>query len=295
MSENKNSVTLYLMGEKGLSVLKALLPFKRHISQVIGASDNDVEYDYFDEIRDFCIKEDIKWADRHSNPQVDSTYSIAIAWRWLIQQEEGNTLIILHDSLLPKYRGFAPLVNMLINHEPQIGVTALFANEEFDKGDIICQRRASINYPIRIREAIGIVSELYVSIAQDIFNAFSEGHPLIGNKQDESKATYSLWRDEKDYDIDWNKDAEFIQQFVYSVGFPYKGASTTIDGKRYRVHDCEIIGDVFVENRCPGKVLFFDKDQPIVVCGKGLLRITKLETIDGESCLPLKKYRIRFE
>ena len=119
-------------------------------------------------IHDLCEKEQIKWVDRSCKPIIDSAYSIAIAWRWLIPIETHNTLIILHDSLLPKYRGFAPLVNMLINHEPSIGVTALFANEEFDRGDIICQKSDSVVYPIRIDEAIEKVSKLYVEIVLDI-------------------------------------------------------------------------------------------------------------------------------
>lgn len=294
MSKN-NSVTLFLMGEKGLSVLKALIPYKKQIVQVVGARDPNVQNDYFVDIHDLCEKEQIKWVDRSCKPIIDSAYSIAIAWRWLIPIETHNTLIILHDSLLPKYRGFAPLVNMLINHEPSIGVTALFANEEFDRGDIICQKSDSVVYPIRIDEAIEKVSKLYVEIVLDIIKSLSNGQPICARKQKESEATYSLWRDEKDYNIDWNNDAEYIQQFVYSLGYPYNGAATLIEGQKYRLFDCKVVEDVIIENRCSGKVLFVRDGYPIVVCGKGLLQVTKLMTDDGQDALPLKKYRTRFE
>ena len=49
---------------------------------------------------------------------------------------------------MPKYRGFAPLVNSLVNGEKIIGVTALFASEEYDNGDIIMQSSVDITYPI---------------------------------------------------------------------------------------------------------------------------------------------------
>ena len=98
-----------------------------------------------------------------------------------------------------------------------------------------------------------------------------------------------------DYKIDWNEDAEYIQQFVYSLGFPFKGAYTTVDHQKFRVLDCKVVEDVIIENRCPGKVLFVRDDCPIVVCGKGMLQITKLMTDDGLDYLPLKKYRTRFE
>lgn len=283
------------MGEKGLSALKAILPFKSLIQQVVGAQDKNVRADYYDDIRAVCELENIEWHDRREQIDHNSEYSIAIAWRWMILSEEETKLIVLHDSLLPKYRGFAPLVNMLINREPYIGVTALYANSEFDKGDIIVQKKLPVTYPIRIQDAIESVSKLYSEIIYHIFETINSGESIPSYPQDESAATYSLWRDEMDYKIDWNQDAEYIQQFVYSLGFPFKGAYTTVDHQKFRVLDCKVVEDVIIENRCPGKVLFVRDECPIVVCGKGMLQITKLMTDDGLDYLPLKKYRTRFE
>lgn len=288
-------ISFYLMGEKGLTVLSKVLCYKSFISQVIGARDKNVQNDYYDDIKHLCTESGIAFYDRTEKFEVDSDYSIAIGWRWMIDAENGSRLIILHDSLLPRYRGFAPLVNMLINHEPKIGVTALFANGEFDRGDIIAQKSTGVHYPIRIHDAIEQVSDLYGELVMEIMGMISSGEAIAATGQDESDASYSLWRNEDDYAIDWNRDAEFIQQFVYSVGYPYKGASSMFEGMKYRIFDCEIEEDVRVENRCPGKLLFMHDGCPVIVCGKGMLKITKLETDDGESCLPMKKYRICFK
>jgi methionyl-tRNA formyltransferase len=56
--------------------------------------------------------------------EICSDFNIAISWRWMLKV---SNLIVIHDSLLPKYRGFSPLVNMLINGEDTLGVTVLFA------------------------------------------------------------------------------------------------------------------------------------------------------------------------
>lgn len=288
-------VTLYLMGEKGLTVLKAILQYKSLIARVIIAQDKNVQKDFYDEIQKLCYENKILCCDKTEQSIVDSDYSFAIGWRWMIQTTCKNKLIILHDSLLPRYRGFAPLVNMLINREPCIGVTALFANDEFDRGDIILQKSIDVHYPLRISEAINKVSVLYSEIVTDILAMIQTRMPIPSIEQKEDNASYSLWRDEEDYAIDWYKEASYIQQFVYSVGFPFKGASSYIDGEMYRVLDCEIENDVVIENRCPGKVLFVKNGLPVVVCGKGLLRITKLVNIDGQESLPLKRYRIRFK
>lgn len=285
-------VTLYLMGEKGLFVLMNVLQYKEVISHVVCARDKNIQKDYYDEIKTISNKNDIIFYDRLEVPLIETDYSIAVAWRWMIPN--NKQLIVLHDSLLPKYRGFAPLVNMLINHEPKIGVTALFANKKFDCGNIILQKSICVDYPIYIHDAITKVSKLYIEIVQSIIKIISEGLPIYSVEQNDVEATYSLWRDEDDYRIEWERDSSYIQQFIYSVGFPYKGASTNLDSIKYRVLDCELVDDVIIENRCPGKVLFVEDGHPIVVCGKGLIKITELQTEDGTSVLPLAKYRSRF-
>lgn len=291
-------VTLFLMSEKGYKVLQSLIDHKYQnmIECVVQAKDNNVQNDYYAEIRNLCIDNGIPAFDKKEKTQIDSAYSIAISWRWIIPLSESSKLIVLHDSLLPKYRGFAPLVNMLINREERIGVTALFANKEFDRGDIIAQRSTNVQYPIRIQEAIDLISPLYARTVLDIFELLSDGKEITSTPQDESLASYSLWRDEEDYHIDWSDDANQIQQFVYSVGFPYKGAYTWIsENEKIRLIDCNIVEDVKIENRTPGKILFSTDGLPVVVCGKGLLQLTQATNEEGESILPFNKFRIRFK
>ena len=283
------------MGEKGLIVLKHIFSYNSIISGVIASKDKNVQNDYYDEIRHFCAESGIRFYDKSENPTLESKYLLAIGWRWMIPQSQHTQLIVMHDSLLPKYRGFAPLPNMLINHETTIGVTALFASDEYDKGDIIQQKSIEINYPIRINDAISLVSRLYADVVSSILGMILTRDKIPSLPQNESEASYSLWRNEEDYAIDWTKDATYIQQFVYSLGFPYKGASTQVDGVKYRILDCELVADVKIENRDPGKVIFMKDGYPTIVCGSGLLKITKMKTEDGVSCLPMNKFRVWFK
>ena len=106
-------------------------------------------------------------------------------------------LIVLHDSLLPKYRGFAPLPTALINAEPYVGVTALFAKEksdEYDRGDILGQRKLAVTYPARIQTVISAISGAYADLVIDIWRRIHAGVKLTGTPQNEAEATYSLWR-----------------------------------------------------------------------------------------------------
>ena len=201
---------------------------------------------------------------------------------------------MFHDSLLPRYRGFAPLVSALVNGDEHIGVTALFASDEYDKGPVIGQEAVHIAYPITISQAISRILPCYEKLAVDITQRLLQNE-AISYPQDETLASYSLWRDDEDYFVDWTWDAKRIQRFVDAVGFPYKGAATTIDGQLFRIRECEALPDVNIENRDVGKIIFSTDGLPIVVCGNGLLKVQRL-TLDGsEACvLPLPRFRTRF-
>jgi len=290
------TVTLFLMTEKGYEVLKDLCRnnFSSNISSVIGSKDENVLNDYYSSIKDICIQYNITFYDRTDSYSTGSDYYIAISWRWMIHNIDSSRLIVLHDSILPKYRGFAPLVNMLINGEEELGVTALFANSEFDKGNIILQKKVSISYPIKIKKAIELVIELYKDIVNDLIADLLVDNGLGSCEQPESLASYSLWLDEDDYKIDWNKSSDYIKRFIDSVGFPYKGAFSTIGGKIVRIYDSEMLDDVLIENRYPGKVLLYNGKSPVVVCGSGLLLLTDIRMENTQEKYYLEKYRIRF-
>ena len=290
-------VSLCVMSRKGYAVLRDLISggYTELIDKVIIAHDKNMVNDYYDEMYEACKNASISVHDKTENVCITSPICIAIAWRWIIPLREDTQLIVFHDSLLPKYRGFSPLVNMLINREPYIGVTALFASKEYDKGDIISQRRVEVSYPIKIIDAIDLVTPLYSEILFEIFKSIDNKEPLATYSQNEDECSYSLWRDDEDYHINWYETANQVQQFVYSVGYPFKGAYAIIEKEKIRIADCELVDDVFIENRQPGKIIFMDNGIPTIVCGKGLLKIKSAYNEQGQSFLPLKKFRIRFE
>jgi methionyl-tRNA formyltransferase len=287
--------TLYLLTRKGYEVLNALIAsgHTRHIDRVVVGTDKHVQKDYSDEIRELCASHHVSCIPREQAVQANSPLSIAISWRWMIDGQ-GTRLIVLHDSLLPKYRGFAPLVTALINGDKEIGVTALYATNEYDRGDIIFKSSSKITYPIRIADAIERVSQNYVSIVLSIFEHAIGGVELPRTPQNEADATYSLWRDEQDYLISWGNDASSIRRFIDATGYPYLGASACLDGHKIRILAAEEKPDLQIVNRTPGKVISNDQGCPVVVCGRGLLRLAEvIEDETGKTMLPFPRFRIR--
>ncbi|PHV70170.1 methionyl-tRNA formyltransferase [Sporanaerobium hydrogeniformans] len=290
------NIGFYLLNEKGYTVLKAVLTRVKNINIEFVAIGQDVEIenDYSLEIKNLCEENGINYYWKNYQGGLFDGYVFAIGWRWMINGMDNNKLIVLHDSLLPRYRGFNPLVSCLINGEEYIGVTALYASDKYDRGNIIMQRAISVTYPIKIKDAIASISILYADIVVELIEEIKEAK-LIAYAQDEEQATYSLWRDEQDYYIDWEWDSHKIRNFVDAVGSPYKGAHTRMNDRIIVITEVEIYPDVVIENRTPGKIIFMEDSRPIVVCGKGLIKIIHAhEKVSKEDILGEVRFRTRF-
>lgn len=285
-------IRFYLLGEKGYSVIKSIAPkFSALILDVIVGEDKNTLNDFSSEIINECKKHNINYFKRTKEPNNKPKYGIAIGWRWLIKSR--YPLIIIHDSLLPKLRGFNPLVTALINGDELIGATAIMATKGYDEGPIVTQKSIKITYPIKIAKAIKLLSNVYIQIVEDILISIDK-KAINCKKQVATKATYSLWRDENDYFINWHQDSNKIKRFIDAVGFPYKGAKTLFEDNIVRILDAETLPDLKIENRIPGKVIFKELNSITVVCGKGLIRVAELYNDDLAERLNFNKFRIRF-
>lgn len=283
------------MNYRGLRVAQALVEAfgPRALSLVVGARDTAMLRDYFAELEHFCGDHHIPFLERSSAPSELAGTALSVGWRWLIAGAER--LIVFHDSLLPKYRGFAPLTTALVLGDHEVGVTALYAVDEYDAGPIIGQRSMQIQYPLRIAEAIERISFLYAELAVEVVGTIRLGRLPEARPQDDSSATFSLWRDEEDYAVDWTSSSARIRALVDAVGFPFPGATTLIGDTVARLLQVEEIPDVNIAERHPGKVIFMKDGFPTVVCGSGLLVIRELvSSVTRESLLPLRKFRTRF-
>lgn len=289
-------VMLFVATEKGFSVLKSLCErYKTNIGAVVSFHETGVCHDWFDDISGLCDEQNIPfyaWSQAKINLKDliiknAITGILCISWRYMMPLSLNELLeddmIVFHDSLLPNYRGFNPMVTAMICGDAQVGATALFAADKVDAGDIICQRTLSITSDDYIEDVIEKVSDLYVEMACFVFEKMTEG-ALPRTLQDESKASYSLWRDEVDYWIDWSKSADEINRFIHAVGYPYKGALTTDLGEKIRIIKSAVVEeDLYFPIRTYGKIWSLTETGAIVVCGDGMLEIKEAVKEDGQS------------
>ncbi|URA10845.1 formyltransferase family protein [Thermospira aquatica] len=284
-----HKVAFYLMGSKGFYVLNHFIKKfgSGNIEYIISSEDHKLQKDFYKEIEALAVSEGIPFFHRTEKEKIEllemnfKGYKFAIGWKWLIKNEKN--LIVLHDSLLPRYRGFAPLVNCLINGETRIGVSAIYAAKDYDKGDIIMQVDTIINYPIKIIEAIRLIEPLYFDLVEKIYQKICNEEEIKTVKQYDADATYSMWLDEEDYFIDWSWVSNKIKRFVDATGFPYDNAKAYLNNQVVKIIEAEVVEDVVVEHRERhiGKVIFIADDKPVVICGKGLIKLIEIRDLVG--------------
>ena len=222
----------FIATEKGYRALEYTINIKRqYIGCVITFKEVNVKYDWSSDIINLCNINGIPvylWKDvKNSLFELFKEYSITnavtIAWRYLLPMKLNeylqDGLIVFHDSLLPKYRGFAPTPTAIICGENVIGVTAIFASDKVDEGDIIMQRQITIDDDMYIDQIIEAQALLCAKMLSEIIDLSLCGR-LQATPQNNDDATYSIWRNTEDCRIDWNRSSVNIYNFIRALGAP---------------------------------------------------------------------------
>lgn len=168
--------------------------------------------------------------------------------------------INVHGSLLPKYRGAAPIQWSIINGDKVTGVTTMFMNEGLDTGDILLQTKIFINDEDTSDDLKKKMSVIGAETLIETLKKLEKGE-LVPIKQDDSQATLSPPLDKITGDIDWQKDAEEIHNLIRgSNSWPI--AHTLLRGKIFKIYKSRVSKD---RPAYPGKIL---STSPLVVgCG----------------------------
>lgn len=289
-------IILLVKNKKGYESLKGLISHYGIdiLLFVISEKDYGTVYDYYSDIAELCSRYSIKLIDKNDffPHEFRENYKLCIGWPYLVFP--AQKVVVIHDSILPKYKGFNPLPSMLINSETRIGISSFLANDQYDDGPLVLQDSIAISYPTTIREAIDRLIPLYIKQCIQLYKQINS-NKLQTIPPINTESTFSMWRDKYDYFIDWDKDAEYLRRFIDSVGYPYDSAKTYFGEKIVKIISAEVYSqEIIIENPTSGKVFRIEDGKPIVVTGKGLLILTRIEELDGEVIYPFKKLKVRF-
>lgn len=199
--------------------------------------------------------------------------------------------INVHGSLLPKYRGAAPIQWALINGDSTTGITTMFMDEGMDTGDILLTRELAIPPEMNAQELYDSLMPLGASALMETLNALEKG-TLNRVPQDHSKAVNVPMMTRETGLIDWNKSAAQIHNLVRGTN-PWPGAYTFYKGERMKVwktallDECSMVkresdpGEAQIDGAKPeihkGVIVKIQKEGMTVSTGKGCLNIIELQ------------------
>jgi methionyl-tRNA formyltransferase len=187
----------------------------------------------------------------------------------------------VHDSLLPYYRGFAPLNWVLINDEPETGVTLFRVSAAMDEGEILLQRRMTIGASENAPELYHRICAATVGVVLDGLRllASGESRPV---PQNPSEGSLAASRSPVDGMIDWARPTRQIFNLIRALTFPYPGAFTFYQGKRMFVLSAEERPmNIPWVGRIPGRVVQVRPGIGVdVLTGDGVIRLGDI-SIDG--------------
>jgi methionyl-tRNA formyltransferase len=184
----------------------------------------------------------------------------------------------MHGSLLPKYRGRAPVNWAVINGERETGATLHYMVEKPDAGDIVDQQAIPILADDTAQEVFAKVTVAAEIVLNRSLPRLADGTaPRV--RQDLSLGSYFPGRKPEDGRIDWRQPAAAIHNLVRGVAPPYPGAFTSLGGKPARI--LRTLVEPSRRGPLPGPSLFMEGGRCYALCaGGGVLRIIELE-LDG--------------
>lgn len=186
--------------------------------------------------------------------------------------------INVHASLLPKYRGPAPIQWSIINGELETGVCTILMDKGMDTGDILL----SLREPIRADDTAGSLHDRLAkkgaNVLTDTLMAYSD-NTIQAKPQDHSAATYAPMLAKNDGRVDWEKSAESLEPFIRGVT-PWPGAYTFFNEKRLKLFRSRPITIDISEP--PGTVLQTFPDELRIATGNGALSIEEIQGPSGK-------------
>ncbi|MCY7152092.1 methionyl-tRNA formyltransferase [Streptococcus gallolyticus] len=177
----------------------------------------------------------------------------------------------VHASLLPKYRGGAPIHYAIINGEEEAGVTIMEMVKKMDAGDMI----AKASTPITDDDNVGTMFEKLAVIGRDLLLKTLPDY-IAGNikpePQDESKATFSPNITPEQERIDWNKSARDVFNHIRGL-YPWPVAHTLLDGKRFKIYEATLAEG----HGKPGEIIEKGKKSLVVATGDGAISLKTVQ------------------
>lgn len=191
----------------------------------------------------------------------------------------------VHASLLPKYRGAAPIQWAVINGDAVTGVTTMRMNEGLDTGDMIMKEEVIVRADETGGSLFDRLSEIGAKLCVKTMEAIEAG-TAVYTPQNEEEATHTKKIYKELGSIDWSRDAKTIECLIRGLD-PWPSAYTRLNDKTVKIWKAETLPEN--SGTEPGCIVKAGKDGLTVQTGDGMLRITELQ-LEGKKRMPVEAF-----
>ncbi len=191
--------------------------------------------------------------------------------------------INVHASLLPKYRGAAPIQWSIVNGETETGVTTMYMEKGLDTGDMILKKVVPIASDDTASTLHDKLMEAGATLIADTLDMIGRGE-IVREKQNDLESSYAPMIDKKTALIDWSRSAKEITNLVRGMN-SYPFAYTYYEGKMMKIGICETID----KSAGAGEITSVSKDGVTVGCGSGSVVIKTLQ-FEGKKMMSVSDY-----
>jgi methionyl-tRNA formyltransferase len=213
---------------------------------------------------------------------------LVLGWYYMVPKRVRESVSLgcvgIHASLLPKYRGGAPIPWCIINGEKESGISFFYLEDGVDTGDIIAQ----VSYPIDYEDTCASVYEKATWASIEVLRQYL---PMIAKgtaprfSQDESEATIFPQRKPEDGLIDWSWSAKRVYDFIRAQTKPYPGAFTFLRGQKLTIWKARIVekADEGTLGKVIGTQTYENEDGFLVNLSDAALLVTEIGTMEEPS------------
>lgn len=190
----------------------------------------------------------------------------------------------LHASLLPRYRGAAPIQWCLWNGETESGISLMKMDEGLDTGPVYCERRVPIAFDMTAGQLAGQLADLAAVVVREDLPRVFDG--LAPTPQDGHCATQAPPIRAEHCVIDWRSAASAIVNQIRALN-PHPGAVSELGGKRFKIWRAEAHPSAGSGSTAPGTLLVCEGDTILVRCGQGAVQLLEAQ-LEGKRAMPAR-------
>jgi methionyl-tRNA formyltransferase len=218
--------------------------------------------------------------------------AVTVAYGLILPQEvlDGTKFgcINIHPSLLPRWRGAAPIQRTIMSGDQETGINIIKMDSGIDSGDVICEEKFLLNGSETYSNLATKLSEIGAEILVKTLKNLRDGKVIL-SKQDNALTTYAKKIEKTECEIDWKKSAEEIERKIRALNGSL-GAFFIHKKEKIKIFSAEILDKNSCENEA-GKIL---DDQLSIQCGEGIVRPTELQR-EGKKPMPVKEFLLGFK